>query len=516
MNKDTMPLNELVKALQSDNENLQFEVIELKAKVAWYEEQHRLSQHKRFGASSERYEGQGQLFNEAEALADEEPAEEQENQTVPAHTRKKPKRRSLADNGTLPRIIENIDLPECEKQCRCGLHRFKMDEEISYKLKVEPAKVQIVEYHRHKYACACEDGIKTAPMPKTAIPKSIATPELLAWVITNKYCDALPLYRQGFILKRLGVEISRAVMADWMIKCSELLECLYEALRQRMVKQPCLQADETPLQVLKEPGRSPKNKSYMWVYRTATSLGSPIILYDYQTGKGHEHPEAFLNGFSGYLQSDGMSAYRTLSDKTPGITQTGCFAHVRRKFKEAFDAMPKKKGQPHKINRPAQVLAMIKKLYEIERRIKDKPAKERYRIRQEESKATLDKLKAWLDKNQPLILPKGLLGKAITYAQNQWPYVIRYIDDGLLDIDNNAAERAIKPFVIGRKNWLFAQSPKGARASAILYSLVETAKANGFEPYAWLCHVLTELPRLDKGQSIDHLLPIKIPFIEAK
>ena len=211
-----------------------------------------------------------------------------------------------------------------------------------------------------------------------------------------------------------------------------------------------------------------------------------------------------------------MSAYRTLSDKTPGITQTGCMAHIRRKFKEAFDAMPKKKGQPHKINRPAQVLAMIKTLYEIERRIRDKSPKERYRIRQEESKATLDKLKAWLDKNQPLILPKGLLGKAITYAQNQWPYVIRYIDDGLLDIDNNAAERAIKPFVIGRKNWLFAQSAKGARASAILYSLVETAKANGFEPYAWLCHVLTELPKLDKGQSIDYLLPIKIPSEEAK
>ena len=504
---NTTPPTELVEALQSRNENLQLENVELKAKVAWYEEQFRLSQHKRFGATSERHQDQGLLFNEAETMVDEEPVEEQDDQTVPAHKRKKPVRRSLAENKTLPRTQEIIDIPDGDKQCDCGSQRFKVGEEISYKLKVEPAKAEILEIHRLKYGCACEDGIKIAPMPKMPIPKSIATPELLSWVITSKYCDALPLYRQQFILSRMNVEITRATLADWVIKCSELLEPVYEALKQHLVKSPCLQADETPIQVLNEPDRNPQNKSYMWLYRTTAMLGSPIILYDYQAGRGHEHPDTFLEGFAGYLQCDGYSAYKSLSTKRPTIKLVGCMAHLRRKFKEALDAMPKNKQPPHKISRAEHAIGMIKKLYIVEKHIKDLPAKERYRIRQEESKPIIDKLKKWLDKQQPLVLPKALLGKAITYAQNQWPYIIRYLDDGLLDIDNNAAERAIKPFVIGRKNWIFAQSVKGARASAILYSLAETAKANGMEPYAWFCRVLKELPRLEKDADRGYLLP---------
>ena len=510
------PLTELVEALQSHNENLQLQNVELAAKVAWYEEQFRLSQHKRFGASSEQDKEQGQLFNEAEAVADEEPVDDEPGQTVSGHTRKKPVRRSLSENDKLPRTIEIVDLPECEKQCNCGRQCFNTGEAVSYKLKIEPAKASVIELRRQKYGCLCEDGIKIAPLPASPIPKSIATPELLAWVITSKYCDALPLYRQGFILNRMGVDISRATLADWMIKCSDLLECLYDALKKQLVKQPALQVDETAVQVLGEPDRSPQSKSYMWLYRTTAMLDNPVILYDYQTGRGHENPEAFLKGFAGYLQCDGYSAYKTLSSKVADIELVGCMAHLRRKFKEALDAMPKNKHQPNKVTRAGHVIGMIKKLYAIEKRIKEKPTDERYRIRQKDSKPILDQLKAWLDKNQPLILPKGLLGKAITYAQNQWPYIIRYLDDGLLDIDNNAAERAIKPFVIGRKNWLFAQSVKGARASAILYSIVETAKANGLEPYARLRHALAKIPKLEKGESIDHLLPIKITSEEAK
>ncbi len=501
----------LVEALQSDNENLQLENAELKAKLTWYEEQFRLYKHKQFGAASERHEGQGNLFNEAEAVDDEStPDDEPETQTVPGHTRKKPVRRSLKDNTTLSRIVEIVDLPECDKLCGCGQQRFPVGKEISYKLKVVPAQAEIIEIHRPKYGCSCEDGIKIAPMPKMPIPKSIATPELLAWIITSKYCDGLPLYRQGFILKRMDVEISRATMADWMIRSSALLEPLYDALNGHLIRQPCLQADETPVQVLDEPDRSPQNKSYMWLYRTTTLLGSPVILYDYQTGRGHEDPQAFLKGFKGYLQCDGLSAYKALCDKMPDIQLVGCMAHLRRKFKEALDAMPKNRRQISKISRSEQALTLIRKLYAIEQRIKDKCEEDRYRIRQEESKPVLDKMKQWLDKQQALVPPKSLLGKAITYGLNQWPYLICYLESRLLDIDNNAAERAIKPFVIGRKNWLFAHSVKGARASAILYSLVETAKANGLEPYAWLTYVLKHLPETEPGSSIEHLLPLNL------
>ena len=509
------PSSSCIEALQSANEHLELQLIELKAKLAWYEEQYRLFKHKQFGAASERYEGQGLLFNEAEAEAieDEEPTEEDESQTqiVSTHTRKKKTaRQSLKDNTTLARSVDTIDLAECDKLCGCGLQRFPMGEEISYKLKVVPAQAEIIEIHRPKYGCSCEDGIKIAPMPKMPIPKSIATAELLAWIITSKYCDGLPLYRLGFIAKRMGVEIARATMADWMIRSALLLERVYLALVARMVEQTALQADETPIQVLDEPERNPQSKSCMWIYRTTGMQGAPVILYDYQTGRGHEHPDAFLQGFKGYLQCDGMSAYKALSEKRHGIRLVGCMAHLRRKFKEALDAMPKKDQQAKKISRSEQALNMIRNLYAIEQRIKDKSEGERYRIRQEESKPVLDKLKQWLDKQQALPPPKSLLGKAITYGQNQWPYLVRYLESGLLDIDNNAAERAIKPFVIGRKNWLFAHSVKGARASAILYSLVETAKANGLEPFAWLTYVLKQLPELGPDDSVDYLLPMNL------
>ena len=492
-------------------ESLQLEVTLLKAKLEWYEEQFRLYKQLQFAASSERFENQQQLFNEAEELA-EEPAPEEapQTQTVAAHERKKPVRRTLSDK--LPREVVTLDLAENEKQCGCcGKTMKAFGHESSCKLDILPARVKVTEYQRLKYACECESGVKTAPAPKMPIPKSISTPSLLAWIATSKYCDALPLYRQEFILKRMGVEIRRATMAEWMIRISQLLEPLYESLKQRLVKQPFIQADETPLQVLNEPERDPQNQSYMWLYRTGGQLGSPVILYDYQPGRDHGRAQQFLQGFSGYLQCDGLKVYLALSRKQPEIQLVGCLAHARRKFHEALKIIPKTKKSPvGKISKPAQALAMIQTLYAIEKRIKDKSVEERYQIRQTESRPAMEKLKQWLDRHASKVPPQSRLGKAFTYALNQWPYLMRYLDSGLLDIDNNAAERGIKPFVIGRKNWLFSQSTQGARASAVLYSMIETAKANGLEPYAWLCHVLTELPRLPKGAGIEHLLPINL------
>lgn len=498
-------------------ESLQLENTMLREKLAWYEEQFRLSKLKQFGSSSERFEAQGMLFNEAEQLAEgeEEPAPEPETQTVEAHTRKKPVRKPLPDN--LPREIKWIDLPDGEKNCdKCNEPLKSFGHESSCKLDIIPASVKVIEYRRLKYACTCEECVKTAPLPKSPIPKSIATPGLLAWIITSKYCDALPLYRQEGILKRMSIDISRATMAEWMIRSSLLLERIYTTLQDCLVKLPALQADETPLQVLSEPDRSAQNKSYMWLYRSTSALSAPIILYDYQSGRNHEKTQTFLKGFSGYLQCDGYSAYKALSKKQPEIDLVGCMAHVRRKFKDALDAIQKVKAANTQISKPAQVLSLIQTLYAIERRIKDKSVGERYQARQKDSRPVMDKLKRWLDKHQPHVTPKSVLGKAITYAQNQWPYLMRYLDSGLLDIDNNAAERDIKPFVIGRKNWLFAQSVRGATASAILYSLVETAKANGLEPYAWLRHVLTELPQLDKNAGVEHLLPMNLTAEDLK
>ena len=206
----------------------------------------------------------------------------------------------------------------------------------------------------------------------------------------------------------------------------------------------------------------------------------------------------------------------TPPQQKPEIRLVGCMAHARRKFKDALDSIQKVKAASVPTSKPAQVLSLIQTLYAIERRIKDKSVEERYQIRQRDSRPVMDKLKSWLDKHQPHVPPKTALGKAVTYAQNQWPYLERYLDSGLLDIDNNAAERGIKPFVIGRKNWLYAQSPRGARASAILYSLVETAKANGLEPYAWLRHVLTELPMLDKNASVEHILSMNLTAEDLK
>ncbi len=490
-------------------EGLQLKVTQLEAKLAWYEEQFRLQKHQQFGASSERFEGQGQLFNETEVLADEEPNEPDVEQ-VPAHERRKPVRKPLSED--LPREIIEIDITDEEKQCDgCGGELRAFGHETSTKLDIVPAQVKVLEFRRLKYACACESGVKTAPAPKMPIPKSISTPGLLAWIITSKYGDALPLYRQEFILKRMGAEITRATLAQWMIRVADVLMPLYEALCQHLVRQPYVQADETTLQVLKEQDRRPQSKSYMWLYRTGEQLGSPVVLYDYQTGRDHACPLAFLEGFKGFLQCDGHSAYKTLSSKRPEIELIGCMAHARRKFKEALDVIPKKKGDnSQKISRPAQALNMIRQLYAIERRIKDKTTEERYRVRQCESRPIMDKFRQWLEKQKPRILPESKLGKAITYALNQWPYLSRYLDSGLVEIDNNAAERSIKPFVIGRKNWTFADSVKGANASAVLYSLVETAKANGLEPYAWFRYVLIQLPQLEKGARVEHLLPINL------
>jgi transposase len=467
------------------------------ARLAYLEEQFRLAQQKQFGASSEGHAGQGELFNEAEEI-DESVVPEQE--TI-EYTRNKPKRNPLPKD--LPREVVIHDITDEDKVCDCcqgELH--KIGEDTAERLEFIPAQVKVIEHIRPKYACrACEkDGIsntiKQAPVPNSVIPKGYATPSLLSQIVTSKYQYGLPLYRQEAMFKQYGIELSRQTMADWMIRCAHLLQPLYDRLHELILQQSVIQADETTLKVVKED----KSTCYMWLY--CTGADSPqestipnIVLYDYQNSRAGRCAVDYLEGYSGYLHVDGYVGYEQTQ-----ATLVGCWAHARRKFKEAEIAQPK-----GKVGKANWALNHIQKLYRIETQVKDKTAQDKQVIRQQQSEPLLKQFKTWLDKSANQVPPKTALGKAVTYCLNQWPKLIRYIEDGNLNIDNNRAERAIKPFVIGRKNWLFSNTAKGAKASATLYSVIETAKANGITPFDYLMYLLEQVSLPD--HDIEQLLP---------
>ncbi len=299
------------------------------------------------------------------------------------------------------------------------------------------------------------------------------------------------------MFQQYGIELSRKTLADWMIKCSALLEPLYQQLKAIQLQQPVIQADETPLKVIHED----KNRCYMWVYCTGSDSPDPkskarnIVLYDYQPSRAGQCPTDWLSGFSSYLQVDGYSAYEQTA-----ATLVGCMAHARRKFVEAKQSQVK-----GKTGKADWAISHIGKLYRIEREIRDLPAEEKHAHRQQHARPLLDEFKTWLDKSANQVPPKTALGKAVSYTLGRWNKLVRYLDSGDLQIDNNRAERAIKPFVIGRKNWLFSNTGSGARASAMLYSIVETARANDISPFDYLMLVLTELPK--QPENLDGLLP---------
>lgn len=478
------------------------QVAALKLQVAWYEEQFRRAQQKRFGASSEQtHPDQLTLFNEAEAEADPK-APEPTVETVTVQRRKKAKGEREAKLANLPVETIHYTLDETEGVCPdCAGPLHAMSTEVRRELKIIPAQVSVVEHVRHVYSCRCceQTGMRTpvvtAPMPAPALPGSLASPSMLAHVIHQKYVNSLPLYRQEEQFRQGGIDLSRQTMANWLIAASERwLVPLYDLFHTKLLAQDHVHADETTLQVLREPGRSAQAKSYLWLYRTGRGAAPDVVLYDYRTGRGSEHPEAFLTGFTGYLQTDGYSGYARLK----GVTQLGCWAHARRKFHEAVQATPPAQRAQ---TAAAEGLALCNALFEVERRWKEATAEERHAARLEESQPILDRMAAWLEGQRARVLPKGLLGTAITYCTNQWPKLTAFLQDGRLEIDNNRSERAIKPTVIGRKNFLFSNTPRGARASAVLYSIVETAKANRLKPEAYLQYLFEQLPQLPNLQD---------------
>jgi len=479
------------------------------AQIRQLEEFVRLLRHQRFGRTSEKASrAQLGLFNEAEVAAD---AAEKEDAApgvaVGAHTRRPCGRRPLPP--FLPRIEIVHDLPEAAKVCAAdGSALVRIGEEVCEQLEIIPATVQVLRHVRPKYACAtCHAGVHTAPLPPQPIPKSLASPALLAHVAVSKYADGLPLYRQETTLARIGIELPRATLASWMVRAGELVQPLVNLLRDDLLAGGLVQCDETPFQVLKEPGKAATSLSYLWVQRSL-ARDAPVVLYDYDPSRSGRVPERLFEGYAGVLQTDGYEGYTAVGHR-PGIVHVGCFAHARRKFDEALKGLrgAERKAKSRKESVALQALGFFQKLYAIERAAKDATPAARQQLRDERARPLVEALRRWLDDALPRVAPQTLTGKALGYLDHQWPKLVRIFDDGRIPLDTNLVENAIRPFVVGRKNWLFADTTRGAHASANLYSVIETAKANGLEPFAHLRLVFTELPRAQALADFEALLP---------
>jgi len=486
------------------NEELKAENEQLRHQVQWLMEQFRLAKHKQFGASSEQTSpDQLYLFNEAEKTADFK-APESEITGVKAHYRKKTRLTTDKLPEDLPVEIIEHELPIEARVCPdCGCFLHKMGEDTREELKIIPAKAVLVRHVRHVYACRhCEETsdrvpIVKADMPEPVIKGGFASPESVAHIAAQKFVMGSPLYRQEQEWAQNGILLSRQTMSNWLIKaCEDWLEPIYEEMKRRLCEHQVLHADETTLQVLHEDGKPAQSKSYMWLYRTSGEAEHQIVLYDYQRDRKHTHPEAFLKDFSGFLHADGYDGYHKLPDR---ITVVGCWAHLRRKFDEMLQTLPKDKRES---SDAAKGVAYCDRLFHLEKQFVLLTLEERQKERERQSKPLVEDFYAWVGSLREL--PKSLLGRAEHYAQSQRKYLERYLLDGRCEISNNRAENSIRPFVIGRKNWLFSNTQNGARASAIYYSLIVSAKENGLVPFEYLTKVFTEAPN---GAVVENLMP---------
>jgi transposase len=491
--------------ITSDVEALQTLLIEKDQEIERLKEMLVLMKRKQFSSSSEKLPPIDQygLFNEIEEEAqksEQDEEDEDEKILVPAHSRSRGKRKPLPENLRREDVL--IELPESERVCTNNPDHMmeKIGEETSEKLDIIPMQAKVIRTIRCKYSCKeCQDGVKTAPVQPQAIPKGMASEGLLAAIATWKYVDHLPLYRIEAMFTRIGVEIPRGTQAHWMIKMGNLIQPLMNLLNDELLESSYIQMDETRVQVLKEKDKRAESQSYMWV--RSRPGPDPIILFEYDPTRKGDVALSLLQGFTGKLQADGYDGYN-LAEETLHLLRFGCMAHCRRKFHDAMKAS-KKVGIANK------AVKYIQKLYRIEDECDGKTSEERFRIRQEKSKPLLEELKKWIDQSIPTVPPQGLVGKALSYAANEWVYLSRFVDHGEIEIDNNWVENWIRPFALGRKNWLFSDSVEGAKASAALYSLIVTAKANGLEPYRYLKHVFEKLPRAKTLEDIEALLPSK-------
>jgi transposase len=498
-----------IESLQTQINDLVSLVSKQGALIKYYENQLLLIKRRQFGTSSEKSDID---FQQLSFLP--EPIEvnlSDANETVEIkYTRKKRKGKREEDLSGLP--VERVDygLSEEERKCpECGETMQDIGVgDIRKELKLIPAKVVVVEHAAHSYACKNSECVEIgggtpvivkAETSKALIPGSLASPSLLAHIIAQKYSNGMPLYRLEKGFQYDGVVVSRQNMANWVIKCAQLyLVLIYSMMITLFLKESVAHSDGTHIQVLREPGRNPQTKSCMRVYRTSGCSERKIVIYEYTETKEKEHPQKFLKDFAGFLHTDGEEGYHSLRSD---IIIVGCWAHLRRYWENLLKTIPKDKREGSDAERG---VAYISRLFLFEREFKDLPPDERYQKRLEKSKPVADAFFAWAEKLAPL--PKSPLGKPVYYALSQRQYLENVFLDGRLELSNNRAERSVKPFVMGRKAWLFSNTPDGAKASAVMYSIIETSKENGLHPFHYIKYLLETLPNTTTN-NLEELLP---------
>ena len=497
-----------VAVLENKIQEQQAQIEELKRRLEHMNEVFANAQRARFGQSSEKQnyvlgKDQLSLFNEAEKEQDHK-AEEPTPDTIliPAHERKK--KRSQAEMlNHLPEEEVLLEIPEDERICgKCGGKMKPIGKKfLRHEMQIIPKQIKLLAYYAVTYACDhCEKDTGFAHMisvkpPVPLMKHSLASPSTVAYIMTQKYVDGLPLARQEKIWAREGISLSRATMANWVIQCAQTwLKPLYKHMKQELLTHSVIHADETVVQVLKEDGKPATSESRMWLYASAALLRHQVRLFEYQPDRSGKRAESFLRGFTGCLVTDGYVGYNLVKD----VTHCGCWAHARRKWREA---MPD--GATVKTSKAAVGYQYCNRLFAEERKCAVYQPKYRQEYRQNRELPILEEYFAWLKTVHP---EKGSkLEEAVRYSLNQKQQLMAFLENGEVPISNNLAENAIRPLTLGRKNWLFCDTPKGAEASAIVYSMVETAKANGIEPFAYLQHVLVELPYLGKNHSHEEL-----------
>lgn len=460
------------------------------------------------------------FFNEAEAQGAkaQSAAEETDEHTidVPGHKRAKRGRKPL-DPG-LPREVVRHELPEGERVCpHDGAALREIGVEVSEQLDIVPQQVRVIRHERVKYACPCCDGsMRLAARPPQVIPRGLYTEAAMAWVITSKYLDGLPLYRQAALLSRFGgTDASRNTLATGVVRIGEAVQPVVNLLRDGLLEAPLVYGDETEVQVLKEAGRNAQTKSYMWVQMTegsgATGTGPPIRLFAYSPSRSLASARNLYEGMreGSVLMTDGYEPYNAIA-KGHKLVHLGCWAHCRRGFHEALQALPKDKRGPDQL--PVRFIDLIGHLYHVESiaRRDQLDAHALKQLRQDRSAQVLAEIEALLLRHLHSVLPGSLLGKALHYTASQWPKLTRFVENGDYPIDNNACENAIRPFVVGRRNWLFSDTVGGANASANLYSLLQTCMANGIDGYQYLCELLIALPSARTVDDYEGLLPWRL------
>ena len=470
--------------------------------IAWLTEKLLKARRERFGAMKERWESEEQviLFNEAEVEAgkpDPQGDAPDSNVAVSGFNRKRGKRSPLPT--ALPREIVVVELPENERFTEDGQPLKVIGKEISEKLFFEPAKLKVLEYHRCRYGVDSGDPIKTAPPVPSIIPKGIVTPSLLADIVTNKYADGLPLYRQEEIWERTGIHLSRGSMGRWIMQAAAACMPVWNVLEGWLLDESYVSCDETHTQVLKEKGRAAETKSWMWV-RGTPDRKQPIVLFDYDPHRSGEVAKRLFADYRGFLQADAYGAYNCI-EKQEGVVRLGCNMHGRRGFSDADKGAKEGRGLA------AQALKYYKLLYNIEEKAKELglSASERKLLREVEQIPIWDEMKAWADKNITKVPKKSLIGKALSYWILQYDLLRGYLVDGRLEMDNGFAERTVRKFAIGRNNWMFSDTPEGAHASALFYSFIVTAKLNGVNPYQALRHIFERIPTASTVEDYEAL-----------